>query len=248
MIPLERLHSDLAHARALAEREGSDRHSNPGRAARDLRQQMQAQSRVNRLERALEIAAGLDAQEIVWTADVQGQLFFLFADGSTYPLGKGEVLDGQVEIVRAAASPYEARRALTVDALDPHASRDLKWLRERLVGVSTPKFRSAFLTRAGLLEEGALTTLGRVTGFFNEHEGEYGLYQSVTASGAAWIYAAYLAGSVPMTAASRKLAPQRDIELDVILDTVGLPTDLEPSLAALTHDSAGYSGRRNRIP
>lgn len=234
MTPLDRFHSDLAHARALAEREGSDRRSNPGRAARDLRQQMQARSRANRLEQALEIAAGLDAQEIAWTADAAGQLYFLFGDGSSYPLGKGGALDRQIQLVHAAASPYEARRALTVDAFDPRASRDLKWLRERLAGASTPKFRSAFLTKAGLLENGALTTLARTTGFFDEHDREYGVHQSVTARGVAWIYAAYLAGNVPTTAASRKLAPQRNTELDAILDAVGLPIDLGSSLATLS--------------
>jgi len=233
MTPLERLHSDLANARAMAEREGSDRHSNPGRAARDLSRQMAARSRAIRLERALEIAAHLEAQGIAWAADAEGGVLLLLADGSTYPTGKLETLDRQVQLINAAATPYEARRALTIDALDPHAPRDLKWLRERLTGASTPKFRSEFLTQAGVLKDGALTALGRSTGFFDEHEGEYGVYQSVTARGVAWIYATYLAGNVPMTAASRQLTPQRNIELDVILDAVGLPVDLEPSLAVM---------------
>lgn len=111
MTPLERLHANLATARREAEREGSDRHSNPGRALRDLRRQSQAGSDAHRLEQAIVVAA--------------------------------------------------------------------------------------------------------------------------TAAGVAWIYAAYLAGNVPMTATARKLPPQRNIELDVILDAVGLPAELDPSLAAL---------------
>lgn len=233
MTPLERLHSDLASARLGAEREGSDRHSNPGRAARDLRLQMKARSDVHRLEQAIAVASSLDAQGINWTLDAAGRLSFLFEDGSTYPVADKADVDQQIQLVQGAASAHDARRALTIRALDPHASRDLKWLRERLAGSSVPKFRTTFLTQAGLLKDGALSELGHATGFFNEHEGEYGVYQSATAAGVAWIYAAYLAGNVPMTAAARKLPPQRSIELDVILDAVGLPAELDPSLAAL---------------
>ncbi|HEY0622772.1 hypothetical protein [Sphingomonas sp.] len=234
MTPLERLHSDLANARLGAEREGSDRHSNPGRAARDLRRQMQAKSDVHRLEQAIAVASNLDAQGINWTSDAKGRLSFLFEDGSSYPIAEKDDLDPQIQLVKGATSAHDARRALTIRALDPHASRDLKWLRDRLAGSSTPKFRSTFLTKAGLLKDGILTELGHATGFFNQHEGEYGPYQTVTAAGVAWIYAAYLAGNVPMTVAARKLPPQRNIELDVILDTVGLPEQLDSSLAALT--------------
>lgn len=232
MTPLERLHSDLALARLGAEREGSDRHSNPGRAARDLRWQSKSKSDVHRLEQAIATASRLDAQAVEWTADTSGCLSFLFADGSSYPVAEGDGLDRQIDLIRGAESAHDARRALTIQAIDPHASRPFKWLRDRLAGLSTPKFRS-FLAQAGLLENGALTVLGQATGFFNEHEGEYGVYQTATAPGVAWIYAAYLAGKVPMTVAAKKLAPQRNIELDVILDTVGLPKDLKPSLAAM---------------
>jgi len=55
----------------------------------------------------------------------------------------------------------------------------------------------------------------------------------------------YLAGNVPITAVSAKLAPQRNIELGAVLDAVNLPTDKEASLATLAHDSASYSSRRN---
>ena len=234
MTSLERLQSDLANARLGAEREGSDRHSNPGRALRDLRRQAHAQADVRRLEGAIAIALELDAQEIDWTLDAAGRVSFLFSDGSSFAAATGEDLDQQIQLVRSAASAFDARRALTIRALDPQASRDLKWLRDRLAGVSTPKFRSAFLAEAGLLEDGVLTELGHATGFFNQHDGEYGPYQTVTAKGIAWIYAAYLAGHVPMTAAARKLAPQRDIELDAILTVVGIPVDIAPELTALT--------------
>lgn len=234
MTSLERLQSDLANARLSAQREGSDRHSNPGRALRDLRRQAQAQSDVRRLEGAIAVALALDVQGIDWTVDAAGRVSFLFADGSSFPAVTGEALDQQVELVRGAGSPQEARRALTIRALDPYASRDLKWLRDRLAGSSTPKFRSTFLANAGLLEDGVLTDLGHETEFFHQHDGEYGPYQTVTAKGVAWIYAAYLAGNIPMTAAARKLAPQRDIELDEILATVGVAADLAPALAAFT--------------
>lgn len=233
MTPLERLHSDLATARRESEREGSDRHSNPGRALRDLRRQSRARSEVHRLKQAIAVASSLDAHDISWTSDAAGHLSFLFEDGSTYPVTDKDDVDQQIQLVRDAASAHDARRALTMRVLDPHASRDLKWLRDRLAGSSTPKFRSTFLTQAGLLEDGALSALGRATGFFNEHEGEYGIFQTATAAGVAWIYAAYLAGNVPMTAAAGRLPPQRNIELDVILDTVGLPAELDASLAVL---------------
>lgn len=233
MTPLERLHSDLETARREAEREGSDRHSNPGRALRDLRRQSRASSDAHRLEQAIAVASTLDAQGINWTSDAAGRLSFLFEDGSTYPVADKDDLDQQIQLVKGAASGHDARRALTMRALDPHAPREIGWLRERLAGSSVPKFRSTFLTQAGLLKDGTLSELGRATGFFNEHEGQYGVYQTATAAGVAWIYAAYLAGNVPMTAAARKLPPQRNLELDVILDTVGLPAELDPSLAAL---------------
>lgn len=192
MTPLERLHSDLANARLGAEREGSDRHSNPGRAARDLRRQAESRSDVHRLEQAIAIASNLDARGINWTSDAKGRLSFLFQDGSSYPVDVKDDLDGQMQLVKSALTAHDARRALTVRALDPHAPRDLKWLRDRLAGSSTPKFRSVFLTQAGLLENGVLTELGHTAGFFIQHEGEYGPYQTVTAAGVAWIYAAYL--------------------------------------------------------
>jgi len=193
MTPLERLRSDLALARPGAELEGSDRHSNPGRAARDLRRQSMSKFDTHRLEQAIATASHLDAQAVEWTADASGRLSFLFADGSSYPVAEGDGLDRQIDLIRGAESAHDARRALTIQALDPHASRPFKWLRDRLAGLSTSKFRS-FLTQAGLWENGALTVLGQATGFFNEHEGEYGVYQTATAPGVAWIYAAHLAG------------------------------------------------------
>lgn len=233
MTSLERLQSNLANARAGAEREGSDRHSNPGRAARDLRRQMQAKADVSRLEQAISVASALDAQGIEWTSDEVGHLSFLFGDGSVFPVATGDELEQQIQLVRNAETANAARRSLTIRALDPHASRDFKWLRERLAGSSTPKFRTAFLTQAGLMKDGVLTELGDTTGFLHQHNGEYGVYQTVTAQGVAWIYAVYLAGHVPMTAAAKKLAPQRHVELDEILAVVGLPKDLAPELAAL---------------
>lgn len=234
MTSLERLQSDLANARLSADREGSDRHSNPGRTARDLRRQGQARADVLRLEKAIPVASELDAQNVDWTLDAAGRVAFLFAEGSSFPVGSGDELGRQIGLLRSADSPNGARRALTIHALDPHVSRDLKWLRDRLAGLSTPKFRSAFLTQAGLPKDGALTELGQATSFFNQHDGEYGPYQTVTPTGIAWIYAAYLAGHVPMTIAARKLAPQHNVELDEILATVGIPADLVPALAALT--------------
>lgn len=188
---------------------------------------------MRRLEEAIAVASELDAQQIGWTLDVAGHVAFLLADGSSFPVAAGDALDQQIELVRSAPSAFEARRALTERALDPNASHDLKWLRERLAGSSTPKFRTTFLVQAGLLKDGVLTELGQATGFFHQHDGEYGPYQTVTAKGIAWIYAAYLAGNVPMTAAAKKRPPQPDIELDAILAVVGVPANLDPELAAL---------------
>jgi len=234
MTPIERLNAALQRARAGAQREGSDRHSNPRRAARDLRLQAQAQFDVTRLEEAAAVALKLDTARVSWTADDQGSISFVFTDGSLHPTAKGESLNAQVQLIQSAASEHEAFRALTMRALNPRASRDFKWLRDRLVGSSAPKFRSVFLTRAGLLNEGTLTEFGRSTGFFEERDGEYGLYQIATATGVGWIYAAYLAGNVPLTIAARKLSPQRNVELDIILEAVGLPADLDSRLQALT--------------
>lgn len=223
MTPLEELHRDLENAKALAGKDPSDlRHMNPGRIRRQHREKHEAARYAADLLRAVDIAERLEFADIPWTRKGR-EIHFLLKDGTTLPV-RGDAddtdrLDRQFEAVEQVTGA-EQRNALLLCEISPEASRDLKWIRDRMEGTSAPKFRKTFLVEAGLLvedEEGLwVTEIAQDNELLNGHTGEFGNWFTATGLGTAWIYACYLAGNVPMTAKARG-GPQPNIELDAIL-------------------------------
>jgi hypothetical protein len=220
----------LENARARGEREGSDRHNNPGRARREFLAAMEARTEAHKLERVIDRAQHLSALDVSWTVE-QGSLMLLLPDGKTFPAAEGEKLDEQLAIIRNAqgaglGSTHHDR--LTLHALNVSLARDLRWVRLRMPGVSAPKLRAGFLTNAGQIADGELTALGHECGLFTEHEGHFGIYQMATPLGVAWLYSCYLRGKLPMAKAAAKSPPVPNIELAAISKAAGDPGDALP--------------------
>lgn len=224
------LKRDLDLARVRGEREGSDRHNNPGRARREFLAAMEARTEAQRLERIIERAGHLSDADIAWTVE-QKCLMLLLPDGKTFPAAEGEKLDEQIAILRSsegAGLGSTHHDQLTLHALNVTASRDLRWVRLRMPGVSAAKHRTGFLTHAGLIKDGELTDLGHESGLFTEHEGHFGTYQMATPLGVAWLYSCYLLGRMPMTKAWGRQTPVPNIELAAISKAAGDPGDTFP--------------------
>ena len=237
MTPIEELYRDLENARANSEKDPSDlRHSNPGRISRQHRERQEAVRYANDLMRAIDIAERIEFADIPWTRKGR-EIHFLLKDGTSLPVmglaDDADRLDRQFEAM-AGSTSSEQRNALLLVEIKHEASRDLKWIRDRMEGVSAPKFRKDFLVKAGLLAdypEGLeMTLLANDNELLKEHDGEFGPWFTATGLGTAWIYACYLAENVPMTAKAVH-GPQPNIELDAILihhedALTGLPSRL----------------------
>ena len=223
MSPIKELYRDLKNAKTLADKDPSDlRHANPGRLRRQHREREDAVRYADDLMRAIDIAERLEFADIPWTRKAR-EIHFLLKDGTTIPV-KGDAddterLDKQFEAMENQTGA-EQRNALLLAETRPEAAHDLKWIRDRMDGVSAPKFRKTFLVEAGLLakydEELWMTDVAQDNELLKSHTGEFGAWFTATGLGTAWIYACYLAGNVPMTAKSRG-GPQPNIELDAIL-------------------------------
>ncbi|MFZ3482134.1 hypothetical protein [Sphingomonas sp. 3-13AW] len=231
----------LENARSKANREGSDRLDNPDRAVRDLRQQALAHANIRNLERLLDVAAALDERNIPWT--LYGQTIdIVLPNGNRHPAADGDILDEQIDLyVRdrshtLAGSLSDALKLLT---LDVSASRTFQWVRERMRGVSPRKFHKVFLRGAGILDaKERLTDLGRSLGFFHEHEGSYGIYQTASRAGVAWLYGCYLEHHVPLTQVLVSAGPVPDVELDAIAQSVH---DADKQIPEYLRRLAGWS-------
>lgn len=223
MTPIEELRRDHENALTLADKDHSDlRHSNPGRLSRQARERSDAATYAMDLRRAIDIAERLDFADIPWTRSGR-QIHFLLKDGTTVEVkgdaGDTDRLDRQFEAMENHTGD-EQRNALLVAEIMPDASRDLKWIRDRMEGVSAPKFRKVFLVEAGLLEdhpEGLeMTELALAHDMLKAWDGEFGPWFTATGLGTAWIYACYLAENIPMTSKA-KGGPRPNVELDAIL-------------------------------
>lgn len=223
MTPYEELQRDLENAKALANKDPSDlRHSNPGRVKRQFREQREAARHVTDLVRAIDIAEMLQTQDIPWTREGRA-IYFQLRDGSKMPVlgetNQPDRLERQFEAMNKETGS-EQREALLLANLNVEASRDFKWIRDRMAGTSAPKFRKQFLTRSGLIHDREdwleMTSLASDYELLSEHEGEFGPWFTATGLGTAWIYSCYMAGNIPMTKTA-KFGPQRQIELDAIL-------------------------------
>lgn len=238
MTPLDEMHRDLENAKAIANKDHSDlRHSNPGKVKRHFREQREAASHVTGYVRAIAIAEMLDAKNIPWTREGR-TIYFQLKDGTKMPI-LGEIndpdrLERQCDAMNNPTGS-EQREAILLANLNVAASRDFKWIRDRMPGTSAPKFRKQFLSDAGLIHDREdwleMTQTAKDYELLSEHEGEFGPWFTATGLGTAWIYSCYLAGNVPMTKAA-KFVPQRQIELDAILshyqdDLTSLPQDLK---------------------
>lgn len=238
------LRRDLRNAQALADRDASDLgHMNPGRLRRNAKERLEQDVRAVRLAAAISIAEDLEAQDIAWTR-VGDWIHFLLADGTTISVAgeaspaadRDERIGRQIETLREAATTHDVRRDLMLLDLDVEASRDLKWVRERLHGVSAPKFRKTFLVEAGLLrtdgDDVGLAAIAADHGLLFEHEGQFGTWFTASPLGVAWMYRAYLAGRVPMAKSTAPTAPESQCELEAIAEAqadalADLPGDLQ---------------------
>jgi len=229
MNTIDDLRRNLSLAEARAEKDPSDlRHSNPGRLKRDAAERLDAQVQASQLRKAIEVATTLDAENIPWIID-KDWIHFLLPSGETYPAaGKyANAVDhcsdvaAQIEAIKASSS-VDIRQQLALMDLSVGASRDLKWIRDRMAGVSAPKFRKGFLVEAGLLADRGdyleITPVAHDNQILTEHEGEFGPWHRATALGTTWIYRSYLCGHVPMTKAARS-GPISQFELEAIANT-----------------------------
>ncbi|AXK43930.1 hypothetical protein [Erythrobacter aureus] len=216
---IDQLRSELNRAEERSEREASDlRHSNPGRLRRAERERHDAARRAKKLHAALDVGERLDLAGLSWVI-ADDSVYFLLEDGSKYPAATGDALEAQIAILHRPGTAGEKRDKLRLNSLNVDASREFKWIRARLAGISTPKFRKDFLLPAGLIDMSndypALTDLARDHELLAEHDGQHGPWFTASALCTAWIYRCYLAGRIPFSR-SYHGAPEPQIELEAI--------------------------------
>lgn len=227
MTKLDDLRRDLKNAQIRADKDPTDlNHMNPGRLKRGIAQRSQANNEAEKLTRAIDIAQSLDRQGVEWTQS-GSWIQYLLADGTTHPVpgehwpneDHAETIDKQIEVMLSDLSAQEKQEALALLVLSTTGSHDLKWIRDRMEGVSAPKFRKTFLIDAGLLNDNGehleLGSVAREYELLEEHEGQFGPWFTATALGTAWIYRCYLEGNVPLVKSAR-YGPQRQFELEAI--------------------------------
>lgn len=220
MTLLEELERYLENASAIANKDPSDlNHSNPGKVKRQFKERMAAKKAEKRLCRQIDIAHELEENQIPWTRN-KDEIHLVLRDGTTHPFSDRphcpDFLSNQIEAMKEDDA-QDQKKKLLLGALDLRGRKELKWIRERLQGVSTPKFRSTFLVSAGLLlkddEFFHMTEVARLHDMLEEQDGQYGPWFAATALGTAFIYHCYLAGNVPMKKGEHKfITPQVELE------------------------------------
>jgi hypothetical protein len=250
---LEEMRDELEELRDVMRTQGGDFEGMPPREARRAMKEYTARAmRETRLARAVSIAEDLDAHGLPWTR--RGDwIHFMLADGTTKAVIGEETpefdrsgqIRRQIEAIGVAETSHDARRDLTLLDLDVGGSRELKWVRGRLHGVSVPRFAKGFMVDAGLLEDGengmGATRSAVDHGLLVEHEGEFGPKVAATALGIAWIYRAYLAGRVPLTKGDQRPNVATQYELEAIADAQAVAlAELPDGLRSWMH--AGSEG------
>lgn len=227
---IEEMREELEDLRDIMRTSGGEIGELPPREMRRAMKEHTARAlRETRLSKAVSIAEDLEAHGLPWTR--RGDwIHFMLPDGTTKAVvgeespefDRSDQIRRQIDAIGVAETSHDARRDLTLLDLDVGGSRDLKWVRSRLHGVSVPKFAKGFLVEAGLLEDGeggmGSTAAAIDHGLLVEIEGEFGPKVAATALGIAWVYRAYLAGRVPLTKGHQRPNPSGQYELAAIAD------------------------------
>lgn len=253
---LEEMRGELEEMRDLMRIRGGEFEDMPPREARRAMKEYTALTqRETRLAKAVSIAEDLEAHGLPWTR--RGDwVHFMLGDGTTKAVvgeeapefDRSDQIRRQIDAIGVAETSHDARRDLTLLDLDVGGTRELKWVRSRLHGVSVPRFAKGFLVDAGLLrhaEDGmGATDLALDQGLLVQEEGEFGTRVAATALGIAWIYRSYLAGRVPLTRGDQTPNPTTQYELQAIARSqADALTRLPGDLLAWTHAGNEEEGR-----